>query len=80
MDLVCAVSYALTCSLGILAKIMGVVWYAVDNPTLPAYIEITHPLATCRASLWNLPLADDVQTAKEEHNLLKRNWAVVKGF
>jgi hypothetical protein len=69
----CVVSYAWTGSLGLMAKIMGTAQYAIENPTLPAYVESTQPPATYTAGLGNRPLADKIHTAKEEHDLLKRN-------
>ena len=59
-------------------EIIGTTRYAVENPTFPPYVVPTQPLSS--PLLLDNSTAAQILTLADENNLLKRDWAVVKGF
>ena len=63
---------------GLMVEIIGATRYGVENPTLPLYIVPPQPLSS--PSLPANPTAAQMRTLKDKNKLLKRYWAVVRGF
>ena len=63
---------------GILAEIIGAARYALDNPTMPAYVAPAQPANT--PTFLNNASAAVIKAATDANNLEKRDWAVICGF
>ena len=74
----CQVGHDWEGDLGLMVEIKGETRYAADNPTLPSYIFPTQPLSS--PLLPANPTAAHIRTFTDENNLLKRYWAMVRGF
>ena len=64
--------------LGLMVGIIGATRYAEENTDLPPYVVLTQPLGS--PSLTANPSAAQICTLTDENNLLKKYWAVVRGF
>ena len=72
------VSYDWSGGYGLLDLIIGPVRHAADFPHLPAFVFPNQPPA--HPVLPGAPSQAQVRVAKDENNILKRDWAVVRGF
>ena len=61
-----------------MAEIIDSTCYVEENPTLPPYIVPTQPLSI--PYLPDNPTAAQIRTLTDKNNLLKRDWAVLRGF
>ena len=72
------VSHEWAGSLGLMVEIIGATRYTADNPNLPPYVVQTQPLSS--PLLPANPTAAHICTPMDESNLLKIDWAMVRGF
>ena len=72
------VSYDWAGRYGLLAEIIGAARYAVDHPTLPAYVAPVQPANS--PVLPAGPTAAQIRQLTDDNNLLKRDWAMLQGF
>ena len=61
-----------------MVEIIGATRYAEENTNFPPYAVPEQTLSN--PSLPNNPPAGQIRTLMEEKNILKRAWAVVRGF
>ena len=78
VGLECQVSHDWEGSLGLMVEILGTTRYAAENPTFPLYVMPTQSLRS--PSLTANPTAAHICTLTDKKNLLKRDWAMVRGF
>ena len=78
VGLECQVIHDWAGGLGLMVEIIGATRYATDNPNFPPYVVPTQPLSI--PSLPANPTAAQIRALTDENNLLKRDWAVVRGF
>ena len=61
-----------------MVEIIGATCYAAENPIFSLYVVPTQPLSS--PSLPANPTEDQIRTLMDEKKLLKRDWAMVRGF
>ena len=78
MGLECQVSHDWAGELVLMVEIIGATHYAADNSTLPPYVVPNQTLSS--PLLPANPTSVQIRTLTDGNNLLKRDWAMVRGF
>ena len=78
MRLECQVSHDLAVRRVLMVEIIGATHYAADNPTFPSYVVTNQTLSS--PLLPANPTSAQIRTLTDGNNLLKRYWAMARGF